>query len=332
MDISSIIDKFDNEEEQLLIRNAYDFASCRLCGKYHFSGRHLLDYWLEVVKVLFRFNVDYLTVMCAILYETVNYGADFREIEFIFGKDVRDIIYKLKCINDSEFWGNSASLMTYYNTMEKNCSCDFKTLFIKLGERFHYLELIKDYPDDYKKMVADDTLTVLSPIAHKVGLTYLKSQLDDICLEYLEPEKYHYILGKLGKHPNELKNDVIDMKDDISLLLRRNKIDVNFKWRVKNMMGIYKKLLKGKEWEDMYDIMGITVIADDIYDCYRIFDIISSEFKDYISFPKDNNYRALHVCICINEHEKYEIQIKTNDMYKEAVANHYAYKLKKYEH
>ena len=340
MTISNIIDKFENEDHKALIKNAYDFAKYRLEGKYHFSGKPLLDYWLDVVNELFRFNVDYIIVMSAILYETINYGTDLREIEFIFGEDIRDIIYKLKRINDSEFYFDDARLMELYANMDRNNPCDFKTLFIKLGERFHHLKLIRECSDNnYKRMVADDTTEVLSPIAHKMGLTYLKSQLDDICLECIEPDIYYYILNELTKTPEEVKKDVIHMKDDLASLLRENKIDVDFKWRVKNIMGIYKKLLRGKEFSDIYDIRGITIITSDIYDCYRIFDIIASkyrvipsEFKDYIAFPKENNYSALHVCVCNDNNEKYEIQIKTKNMYKEAVASHYAYKLKKYEH
>lgn len=337
MNIDEILEKIKKKEDIPLIEKAYSFANVRLSNINHIDGKPLMQHILAIVNTLLDFNADNLTIISALLYETLNYGISKEEIEKAFDNSVGNIAFSIATINNLEHY-NSNDYEAYLKETLIDSPEDVRSLFIKLAERFFVLQNMEKVPEQYQKKIASETLNVLVPTASRLGLNFIRSKLEDLCLYYLEPQIYNEILRKLNGTPNTLITHLNSMKKSISDLLAENNINCVIKGRVKNVYSIYNKLCRGKSWEDIYDILAIRILTDDEADCVQIAELIhskykpiSSRFKDYISNPKENMYQSIHTTIVGEDNRFYEIQIRTYEMNKNAEkgnASHHLYKIR----
>ena len=329
MDINyiKIREKIVGDEELNLLDKAYHFtfsnlknienSDVRLCLMTHICG---------VTKMLSNFNVDIVTLVGSLLYVAVYTGVSYEILECEFSSNIAKIAFLLADINKEELRGNFVSdeskLNRLYCDKEQNLE-NGKVFLIKLAERFYNMQNMIDCFGVDKKVIVSDTLKVLVPLASKFEFNYIKGKLEDLCLLYMRPDDYNYILLKLNNEPKELEIYLDNAVKDISLLLRKEEVLFESAFRVKSIFSIYQKLCMGKKWEDIYDILAVTIIVDNIVECYRVLNIIcsnfktvSGRFKDYIVNPKKNMYQSLHITIVDNNGQFIEIQIKTYDMNK----------------
>ena len=332
-----IIDADDIKE----IKKAYEFALNYLDGKTRRNGESLISHSLEVANILLDLNVDNTTIISSILHEVLENSESSDTEDLIkenFGEDVYTIVTSVAKINRLEMVDDSEDGAIYLRKVMVGLSEDVRVLFIKLADRLHNMRTMSPFSKTHQRKVASETLSVLVPIAHRLGINSIKSELENLCLYYLKPEVYNDILEKLNNTASELNDYLMSMKNSISTLLNNNDIKFEIKGRVKSVYSIYNKLTNGKKWEDIYDILALRIFVEKESECYQVVGLIHSKyrpvenrFKDYIAIPKQNMYQSLHTTVVGEGNKNYEIQIRTYEMdeiAEKGIASHWSYKEK----
>jgi len=321
------------------IKEAYEYAKISHDGKKRLTGEDYILHPLNVAFILADLNVDETTIIGALLHETINNGGkNVSELEEKFGKDVANIVEVISKINKLELQDDSDSSATYLRNVLVGLAEDVRVLYIKLADRLHNMRTIWAVSDRKQKRKANETMNVLVPIAHRLGINSIKSELENLCLKYLKPDVYNDILEKLNATTEELNGVLNEMKESISDILKENGLSFEIKGRVKSVYSIYNKLNNGKKWSDIYDLLALRVFVDEVSDCYLAVGLIHSKyrpipkrFKDYIAMPKANMYQSLHTTVFGIEGHLFEVQIRTYEMdeiAEKGIASHWSYKEK----
>ena len=337
--INNIINNIKNPDDIPKIKDAYEYAEKHLNGITRKNKDSEINHVLEVTNILMELNVDTLTIICALLHSILDFG-EVKEDEIInkFGEKTYKIILSLSKINHLEMVDDSESAALYLRKVMVGLCEDVRVLFIKLADRLHNMKTFDALSKERQKIVANETLSVLVPIAHRLGINSIKSELENLCLYYLKPNVYNDILEKLNDTVEKLNDYLIEMQNSICDLLNENEVKFEIKGRVKSVYSIYNKLSAGKKWDDIYDILALRIFVDKESDCYAVvglihskFKPIPSRFKDYIAVPKENMYQSLHTTVFGPGGRKYEIQIRTYEMdeiAEKGIASHWSYKEK----
>lgn len=339
MKISDILKNIQDKEDIDLINKAYSYAEKYLNGKIRANGQSHLEHALEVASILQGLNVDTTTIICSVMHEVLDIGdAPLSEIEENFGSEVANIIDSVSKINKLEMTDDSDSGAIYLRKVMVGLSNDVRVLFIKLADRLHNMRTMDVFSKAHQKKVASETERVLVPIAHRLGINSIKSELENLCLYYSKPEVYNDILEKLNNTKEELNDYLLEMKESICQILKDNGINFEIKGRVKSVYSIYNKLNNGKKWENIYDILALRVFVEKESECYAALGFIHSKyrpvpnrFKDYIAVPKENMYQSLHTTVIGPGKKHYEVQIRTYEMdeiAEKGIASHWSYKEK----
>ena len=190
-----------------------------------------------------------------------------------------------------------------------------------MADRLDNLRTLGALDKESQKRKVNETISVLIPIAHRLGMYKIKGEMEDLCLRYSKPQVYQDILDRLNKSTEELEDNLKDMEQDISMMISEQNIHFRMKSRVKSVYSIYNKLNNGKKWENIYDILAMRIIVEDVKDCYLIIGLIHAKyrpipgrFKDYIAMPKANMYQSLHTGVFGPDGNRYEIQVRTEEM------------------
>ena len=339
MTFNYILNKIKNPDDIKDIKASYEYANSKLLGVMRKNGDTEISHCLEVANILIDLNVDKETIICAILHSVLDFNdIDEKEIVENFSLETYKIIFSLSKINNLEMVDDSESAALYLRKVMVGLSEDVRVLFIKLADRLHNMRTFDAISTERQKKVANETLSVLVPIAHRLGINSIKSELENLCLYYLKPDVYNDILEKLNATVDSLNNYLIEMQESICDLLNENEIKFEIKGRVKSVYSIYNKLSTGKKWDDIYDILALRIFVDKESDCYAVVGLIHSKFrpipsrfKDYIAVPKENMYQSLHTTVFGPGGKFYEIQIRTYEMdeiAEKGIASHWSYKEK----
>ena len=339
--INYILEKYrDNGLDKNIvdkINEAYLFAVDKHKGKMRKNGEEFITHPLNVAKILTDINVDETTIIAALIHETISESdATLESIEEKFGSSVANIVDNLTKINKLKLSDESESGSQYLRKVLVGLSEDVRVLIIKLADRLHNMRTLSSLPPEKQKQKATETMNVLIPIAHRLGINSIKSELEDLSLKYSKPEVYESILEKLNGTREELENSLNDMLESISTLLTSHDIKFKIKGRVKSVYSIYTKLSTGRKWSDIYDILAMRAIVENVSDCYLAAGLIHSKyrpipkrFKDYIAMPKANMYQSLHTSVFGDDGHIFEIQLRTKEMDEIAengIASHWSYK------
>lgn len=331
--------KFKDLETLNKITNAYEFAKSEHSGLKRLSGDDYITHPLHVADILIDLNVDEVTIISALLHEVLNNGNATKELlEEKFGTEVAIIVDSVSKINKLELLDETESSAIYLRKVLVGLAEDPRVLYVKLADRLHNMRTNWAIDEVKRKEKAKETMAVLVPIAHRLGINSIKSELEDICLRVLKPDVYNDILEKLNKTKTELNDNLIGMRNDLSRLLIDNGINHEIKGRVKSVYSIYNKLSNGKKWSDIYDILALRIFVEKEADCYTVIGLIHSKyrpvpkrFKDYIANPKENMYQSLHTTVFGSDGEIYEVQVRTYEMdeiAEKGIASHWSYKEK----
>jgi len=339
--IKYILDKYSDNgfDKSVLdkINEAYLYAKEKHKGKMRKNGEEFITHPLNVAKILSDINVDETTIIAALIHETISESnATLEEIEEKFGSSVANIVDNLTKINKLKLSDESESGSQYLRKVLVGLSEDVRVLIIKLADRLHNMRTLSSLPSDKQKQKATETMNVLIPIAHRLGINSIKSELEDLSLKYSKPDVYESILEKLNGTREELENSLNEMLESISTLLTSHDIKFKIKGRVKSVYSIYTKLSTGRKWSDIYDILAMRAIVENVSDCYLAAGLIHSKyrpipkrFKDYIAMPKANMYQSLHTSVFGDDGHIFEIQLRTKEMDEIAengIASHWSYK------
>ena len=332
--VSSYITK---EEDIELINKAYLFAKEKHFGQTRVSGEEYINHPIATAMILTGVFADKQTICAGLLHDVLEYTDTTRqELEDVFGKDIANLVYGVSKISRIHFSTENEALVEYYKKIIVGMSEDVRVIIIKLADRLHNMRTLWALPEDKRKRKAKETLEILAPIAHHLGIHKIKSELEDLSLRYLKPDVFYDIAEKLNNTKLERDNVVAEMLTSVSNILTEHNIKHEIKGRSKSIYSIYKKLEKGRKFSDIYDLLALRVLVETEQECYTIIGLIHSKykpiprrFKDYIAMPKDNGYQSLHTTVFGLDGYLFEIQIRTHDMNEVAengVASHWAYK------
>ena len=339
--IDDLIDKFkkynDNEEDIALIRRAYDYAEKKHFGQKRISGDDYILHPLNVALILTEISADAPCMAAALLHDTIeDSDATKEEIEELFGSEVALLVDGVTKINKLNFNTETEASAANQRKILVGLSEDPRVIIIKLADRLHNMRTISVLSVEKQKKKAKETLEILTPVAHRLGIYKIKSELEDLSLRYLKPDAYFDIVEKLNQKKTERDEAVSKMIDEVSELLNEHNIPHEIKGRSKSIYSIYNKMAKGKRFDDIYDILALRVFVDTEQDCYLALGLIHSKykpvpkrFKDYIAMPKANMYQSLHTTLIGPSGQPFEIQIRTEEMHKTAeygIAAHWKYK------
>ena len=339
--IDELIEKFkkynNNEKDMDLIRRAYDYAEKKHFGQKRISGDDYILHPLNVALILTEISADAPCMAAALLHDTIeDSDATKEEIEKLFGSEVTLLVDGVTKINKINFNSDSEASAAYQRKILVGLSEDVRVIIIKLADRLHNMRTLDVMSEEKQKKKAKETLEILTPVAHRLGIYKIKSELEDLSLRYLKPDAYFDIVEKLNQKKVERDAAVSKMMDEVSSLLKEHNIPHEIKGRSKSIYSIYNKLSKGKPFSDIYDILALRVFVDTEQECYIALGLIHSKykpvpkrFKDYIAMPKTNLYQSLHTTVFGIDGELFEIQIRTYDMDKIAeygIASHWSYK------
>lgn len=300
------------------------------------TGEDYIYHPINVAYILASLKMDPLTIGCALIHEAISLGhMTYEEIEEMFGEDSANIVSSISKISNlrQTFKVNNPEK---YRRIIVGLSENPATLFIKFADRLHNLRTLRVHDKNHQKYIIDETQNIYIPIAHRLGMKKMKSEMEDLCLQYSDPEQYKKVLKKINESKSELEKSLAKTKYEISVILDEHNIKYELLSRVKSVRGIYNKLKKGKKWDDIYDLLGIRVLVDSVEDCYRVIGLVQSKyspipnrFKDYISNPKPNLYQSLHTTVFGEDKRIYEVQVRTYEMdeiAEKGVASHWSYK------
>ena len=328
-----------SDEDIAKLKKAYELADELHKGQKRRSGEEYIIHPLCVAYILATLNMDIDTLVAGILHDVVedtNYN--YEQVEKEFGKHVADLVdgvTKLTNLNlaNDKVASQAENLRHMFLAMSK----DVRVIIIKLADRLHNLRTLEYQSKEKQEEKSLETLEIYSPIANRLGITKIKTQMDDLALRYLKPKEYAD-LQKSIKVRREAREEFIDkIVTNVSEKLKAAGIEAKVYGRVKNLFSIYKKMVnKKKTIDEIYDLFAIRILVNDVKDCYAALGIIHEfytpipgRFKDYIAMPKANNYQSLHTTVFGESGIPFEIQIRTYAMHEIAelgIAAHWAYK------
>lgn len=329
-----IKDEADNKK----IEEAYLFARKKHQGQMRKSGEPYITHPVAVAIILANLGAGPQTLISALLHDVVeDTDTTFEDMERMFGRDVAEMIDGVTKISKLEF-NVEPSQADNHQKMLIAMAKDIRVILIKIADRLHNIRTLESMPQDKQIRIANETLEIYAPIAHKLGLFLIKAELEDRSLKYTEPSKYYEISRLIQAKKDEREKSIDLIIDDIKKLLNSNNINsFEIKGRVKNIYSIYKKMyINKREFDDIYDLLAIRIIVDKVEQCYQSLGLIHANFtpiprrfKDYIAVPKPNLYQSLHTTVLSNQGTLFEVQIRTQEMDEVAergVAAHWAYK------
>lgn len=327
------------EKELKEVEKAYFFAEEKHREKVRLTNEPYITHPLNVALILSELNVDKITIMSALLHEVINNGdTTEEELQKNFGTEITSIVKSISTINKLELPDSKESSAIYLRKVLVGLAEDVRVLFIKLADRLHNMRTIWAVNPKKQKRKANETMNVLIPIAHRLGIYSIKSELEDLCLRYLKPDVYDDILKHLSASVEELNEVLEEMQESISEILIEHGIKFRIKSRVKSIYSIYKKLSTWRKWSDIYDILALRIIVEKESECYLTIGLIHSKFrpiakrfKDYIAMPKENMYQSLHTGIIGRNGHVFEVQVRTYEMdeiAEKGIASHFSYKEK----
>ena len=316
---------------------AYNYALEHHQGQKRISGDDFINHPLNVANILCDIKADCSTICAALLHEVIDTcEVDVEELEELFGKDIVQLVESITKINRINFAGDTEAVIANQRKILVGLTEDVRVMFIKLADRLHNMRTLWALPEKEQREKAKETLDIFTPIAHRLGINSIKSELEDLSLRYLKPDVYFQIVEKLNKSKVQRDNYINKMKESISSLLTENGIEHKIKGRSKSIYSIYKKLDKGKTFDQIYDFLALRVYVETKEQCYQVLGLIHSKFKpmpnrfkDYIAMPKTNMYQSLHTTVFGIEGMVFEVQIRTYEMDKVAengIASHWSYK------
>lgn len=330
-----------NEEDRKKINEAYELVEKKHAGQFRKSGEPYVHHLIEVAYILATLEVGPETIIAGLLHDVVE-DTDFplSEIERLFGKDVEflvDSVTKIQRMKLSKRYSENFEAEDHKKIF-LGMAKDIRVIIIKLADRLHNMRTLKYLAPDRQIALSKETMEVFAPIADRLGMNTIKSELQDIALSYLEPEKYQEIKGLIESRIKNREKDLIQLQKRIADMLYEKHIPMlGIESRYKSIYSVYRKMyIKGRQFDQIYDIMALRIITETEINCYEILGFIHqmykpmlNRFKDYIAMPKPNMYQSLHTTIITGEGLYFEVQIRTKEMDEVAesgIAAHWRYK------
>jgi len=326
-----------NADEDLLNR-AYVFAMKAHGTQKRASGDPFFSHPLEVAAILTDLKFDDATIVAAVLHDTIEDTAATREeIDKVFGPEIGGLVEGLTKLNRLDFASKHAQQAENFRKLLLAIADDARVLLIKLADRLHNMRTLAFMPQDKRARIAQDTLDIYAPLAGRMGMQGMRSELDDLAFRYLMPDACDLIMARLEELKKKNGALIARTADELTDQFARRGIKVEVKGRQKQAYSIWRKMERNSiSFEQLSDVYGFRILVDTVADCYAAVGVahttwpaVPGRFKDYISTPKQNDYRSIHTTVIGPGSQRVELQIRTYDMHEIAeygVAAHALYK------
>ncbi|HZA60706.1 MAG TPA: bifunctional (p)ppGpp synthetase/guanosine-3',5'-bis(diphosphate) 3'-pyrophosphohydrolase [Actinomycetota bacterium] len=330
--------EYNSKADLRVIQRAYEVAERAHRGQVRKSGDPFISHPLGVARILADLGMDTTTIVAALLHDVVEDTdvavGDLREE---FGPEVAAIVDGLTKLERIEFRTKEHQQAENVRKMIIAMARDIRVLVIKLADRLHNMRTLGALSREKQDMKATETLEIYAPLAHRLGIFQIKWELEDLAFATLHPKRFVEIENLVGKAEDERKAYLDGVVDKVGDTLRKIKIKHEIKGRPKHLYSVYEKMvLRGKEFLEIYDLVGIRILVDTVKDCYgalgaihALWKPVPGRFKDYIAMPKFNMYQSLHTTVIGPEGRPLEVQIRTRQMHRTAeygIAAHWRYK------
>ena len=329
-----------NENDRDLIKRAYEFANKKHDGIFRKSGEPYVHHLLEVAYICAQLQSGPVTIASAFLHDVVeDTDTTIDDIKKMFGEEVARIVDSLTKIQRLKLSRNTQEDFEAedHRKIFLGMAKDVRVIIIKLADRLHNLRTIESLKPERQHALSKETLEVFAPIAHRLGIYKIESELEDLSLKIEKPVEYQQILDELNKNIKNRSKALNNLKKKIADILYEHNFKFEIESRVKSIYSIYKKMYqKGHKFEEIYDVLALRIITESEINCYEMLGLIHANFKpipgrfkDYIAVPKPNMYQSLHTSIVAGDGNIFEIQIRTYEMDEVAesgVAAHWRYK------
>ncbi|MVO99637.1 RelA/SpoT family protein [Paenibacillus lutrae] len=341
MGIEQLLEKaahYFKENDLNRIKEAYEFAEQAHHGQVRKSGEPYILHPLAVADILVDMQMDVTSIIAALLHDVVeDTTVSLEAVQDKFGPTCAMLVDGLTKLERIKFKTKEEQQNENYRKMLVAMAQDMRVILIKLADRLHNMRTLKYQSEESQRRIADETLEIFCPIAHRLGISAIKWEMEDISLRYLNPQQYYRIVNLMQKKRTEREQYIEDVITNIKDKLREMGIEGDISGRPKHIYSIYKKMSsRNKQFNEIYDLMALRVVVDNIKDCYAALGIIHTlwkpmpgRFKDYIAMPKPNMYQSLHTTVIGPKGEPLEVQIRTWEMHKTAeygIAAHWTYK------
>ena len=340
--LQMIYDNYTGEDRELLIR-AYRYAEQAHSGQKRASGEAYFIHPCAVAQILIELGLDSATVAAAFLHDVIeDTPVTEEDIRRDFGEEVLLLVSGVTKLDKIVFKSREEEEAENFRKIFVAMAKDIRVIIIKLADRLHNMRSLNFLSKERQIKMAQETLDIYTPLAGRLGISQIKCELEDLCLKYLEPEAYEYLVENIHQKLYERHNFVDFVVKEIKNILEESNIEGEVFGRPKHFYSIYKKMkTQNKTLDQIYDLTAVRVIVNTVDECYEVFGKIHKRWKpipgrikDYIATPKANMYQSLHTTVVTNFGQPFEIQIRTFEMHRTAefgIAAHWKYKEKKTE-
>ncbi|MEE9537906.1 MAG: bifunctional (p)ppGpp synthetase/guanosine-3',5'-bis(diphosphate) 3'-pyrophosphohydrolase [candidate division NC10 bacterium] len=336
--IVETIKAYNPEADVAVLRRAYEFAASIHQGQARRSGDPYLSHPMEVAAILTELKMDVRSIAAGFLHDAIeDTQTTMKEIRTVFGDEIADLVDGVTKLSKLPFSTREDRQAESFRKMLLAMAKDIRVIMIKLADRLHNMRTLDPLPEAKRRLIANETLEIYAPLAHRLGIAKIKQELEDLSLRQLEPEAYRDLAIQIAQKRREREAQINEVIAILQQKLGELEIPCEIRGRPKHFYSIYRKMHEqGKTFDEIYDLTAVRLLTDSLKDCYGALGVVHSlwkpipgRFKDFIAVPKSNMYQSLHTTVVGPKGEPVEIQIRTHEMHRtaeEGIAAHWAYK------